>query len=206
MSIKGLLKNKWEGEKEGREGLRSKNLAGKEPSRLSPPGETHCLQNKQCNEKDKGGLRSGRRHEMTHKHTEPHLSPSRFPLTHIFSTFLRISTSLSTVGSSKSCTRKLPFLRGVSHWTQLPEPRTNSISTQFSHLLVGETIKQTIPSSRVGCLQKWPSSEGPERPLGACVCCGCWNTIFHTVKWICAFLCVNDHQAQLVVMGYMNIL
>lgn len=52
----------------GREGLRSKNLAGKEPSRLSPPGEPHCLQNKQRNEKDKGGLRSGRRHEMTHKH------------------------------------------------------------------------------------------------------------------------------------------
>lgn len=74
---------------------------------------------------------------MTHKHTEPHPTPYcalPTPLTHIFRTFLRISTSLSTVGSSKSCTRKLLFLRGVSHCTQLPEPRTNSISTQFSHL------------------------------------------------------------------------
>jgi len=79
MSIKGLLKNRWEGEREGREGLRSKNLAGKKPSCLGPPGETHCLQNKQCNEQDKGGLRSGRRHEMTHKHAEPHPSPSWSP-------------------------------------------------------------------------------------------------------------------------------
>lgn len=36
------------------------------------PGETYCLQNKQRNEKDNGGLRSGRSHEMRHKHTEPH--------------------------------------------------------------------------------------------------------------------------------------
>lgn len=162
MSIKGLLKNRWEGEREGREGPRSKNLAGKEPSRLSPPGETHCLQNKQCNEKDKGGLRSGRRHEMTHKHTEAHPSPSRsppaLPFTYIFSTFLRISTSLSTVGSSKSCTRKLLFLRGVSHCTQLPEPRTNSMSTQFSHLHGrGNNKNWNQPSSWVGCFHRWPS-------------------------------------------------
>lgn len=98
MSIKGLLKNRWEGEREGREGLRSKNLAGKELSRLSPPppGETHCLQNKQCNEKDKGGLRSGRRHEMTHKHAEPHPSPSR---------------SLSLTSSAPSCESPPPYLR-----------------------------------------------------------------------------------------------
>lgn len=100
MSIKGLLKNRWEGEREGREGPRSKNLAGKEPSRLSPPGETHCLQNKQCNEKDKGGLRSGRRHEMTHKHTEAHPSPSRSP-----------PTSPSLTSSAPSCESPPPYLR-----------------------------------------------------------------------------------------------
>lgn len=154
MSIKGLLKSRLQRERGGREGQRSKNLAGKEPSHLSPPppaptpGETYCLQNKQCNEKDNGGLRSGRRYEMTHKHTEPHPRPYCHPpaphhrLTHIFSTFLRISTSLSMVGSSKSCTRKLLFLRGVSHCTQFPEPRTKSISTQFSHLGKTKTTKQ----------------------------------------------------------------
>lgn len=54
--------------------------------------------------------------------------------THIFSTFFRISTSLSTAGSSKSCTLKLLFLRGVSHSWQFPAPLTNSRSTQLSHL------------------------------------------------------------------------
>lgn len=54
--------------------------------------------------------------------------------THIFSTFFRISTSLSTAGSSKSCTLKLLFLRGVSHSWQFPAPLTNSSSTQLSHL------------------------------------------------------------------------
>lgn len=37
MSIKGLLKSRLEGEREGREGLRSKNLAGKKPSNLRAP-------------------------------------------------------------------------------------------------------------------------------------------------------------------------
>lgn len=54
--------------------------------------------------------------------------------TYIFSTFFRISTSLSTVGSSKSCTLKLLFLRGMPHSGQFPAPLTNSKSTQLSHL------------------------------------------------------------------------
>lgn len=79
MSIKGLLKNRleWGREREGREGLRNKKLAGKEPSRLPPHpwGEAYCLQNKQCNEEDKGGLRRGRGREMTYKNTQGHTPP-----------------------------------------------------------------------------------------------------------------------------------
>lgn len=77
------------------EGPRSKNLAGKEPSSLSPPGENHCLQNKQCNEKDKGGLRNGWRFEMTHKHAELHPLPSSCP---------------SLTSSAPSCGSPPPYL------------------------------------------------------------------------------------------------
>lgn len=67
-----------ERKKAGR-GCEVKTWHGKSLPVWAPPGETHCLQNKQCNEKDKGGLRSGRRHGMTHKHAQPHPSPSWSP-------------------------------------------------------------------------------------------------------------------------------
>lgn len=133
---------------------------------------------------------------MTHKQAEPHPSPSPWPLTHIFSTFLRISTSLSTVGSSKSCTRKLFFRRGVSHCTQLPEPRTNSISTQFSHLWVrrgGNKTENTKLSwmflKHVTVYSMWQLRRNfPQRKAS-----------------LCFFLPASYHQAQRVIMERMTV-
>lgn len=147
MSIKGLLKSRLQRERGGREGQRSKNLAGKEPSHLSPPppaptpGETYCLQNKQCNEKDNGGLRSGRRYEMTHKHTEPHPRPYCHPPT-------TTAATASLTSSAPSCGSPPPYLwlgprraargncssSGVCHTARSSRSHAQRASLHSSHI------------------------------------------------------------------------
>ena len=54
--------------------------------------------------------------------------------TYSLSIFFRISTSFSIKASSNICRRKLFLRSGIPHSTHAPDPRTNSSSTQFSHL------------------------------------------------------------------------
>lgn len=190
MSIKGLLKDRWEGEREkaGR-GWEVKTWQGKSLPVWAPPGETHCLQNKQCNEKDKGGLRSGRRYEMTHKHAVPHPSPSR---------------SLALTSSAPSCESPPPYLRsglrraargncsssGACRTARSYPSREQTASPHSSRICGGRGDDKTKNTVKLS----WTFPEvtlpgGPESQLRARVgVCGCWNTIFLTVKQICVFL------------------
>lgn len=140
----------------------------------APPGETHCLQNKQCNEKDKGGLRSGRRHEMTHKHTEPRLSPSQSP---------------SLTSSAPSCESPPPYLQsGLRRAARGSCSSSGVCRTAHSYLNHAQTASPH--SSHICCderrqqyRKKYDQAEvDVPRPRKTAMCgCSYYNTIFLTV-------------------------
>ena len=198
MSIKGLLKSRW-GREGGGEGLRSKNLAGKEPSRWSPPGETHCLQNKQCNEKDKGGLRSGWRHEMTHKHAGPH-PPGSPPLTSSApsceSPPLYLQPGLRRAARG-SCSSSGACRTGRSY-----PSRGQTASPRSSRIWGGGegTAKQKIKPAWVECFQRWLSQSYS--------CKRVWLLKYnfpHSKAKLCCFFHVCKWSGGRVIMGHMNI-
>lgn len=144
---------------------------------------------------------------MTHKHTEPHPSPSQSP---------------SLTSSAPSCEFPPPCLRlglrraargscsssGACRIARSYPTRAQTASPHSSRICTGEeTTKQKVPSSRVGFFQWWSSQAGLKVS-----CEHVWAYVAaeysfpYSTANLCFFLMpVSYHQAQWVIMGHMNI-
>lgn len=159
MSIKGLLKDRLEGERErekaGR-GWKIKTWQGKSLP-VSPPhpwGEAYCLQNKQCNEKDKGGLRRGRRHEMTYKNTQSHTPPPSWHLSLTFSAPSCESPPLYLQPGLRRAVHGNCSSSGACHTACSYPSHEETASPRSSHIWIR---RQRVPSRWVQYHPKWPS-------------------------------------------------